>query len=85
MLRAMGGHRQRRSNREMGARAEVPWPSAARWISRGTSGIRGAVVDRHWPLKLASRASTSRLPMPRSAAIAANACGRGLVLPVSQA
>jgi len=35
--------------------------------------------------KASSLASTSRFPMPRSAAIAAKACGRGFVLPASQA
>jgi len=37
------------------------------------------------PFRLASFASTSRLPRPRSAAIAASAAGFGFVLPASQA
>ena len=36
-------------------------------------------------LAVASRSATSRLPMPRSAAIAATACWRGLALPDSHA
>ena len=37
------------------------------------------------PLTAASLASASSLPMPRSAAMAANASGLGLALPASQA